>query len=599
LCISFGVVFFLTLLYNHNLVLPIRQITSTFKQYEEGRLDLSTRLKQNREDEIGELVTLFNKFLENQVEKQLDEEALRESRDKLSAANAALEIASRLKDEFLASMSHELRTPLTGILGLSEALQLETYGALTEKQLKSIRNIEISGRHLLELINDILDLSKIEAGKLDMEFEPCSVADLCQASLLLTRGMAHQKRINISFSINPALINVRADPRRLKQMLVNLLSNAVKFTPERGNMGLDVQANDAEKAVFLSVWDKGIGIKPEEMGKLFKPFTQIDSSLARQYAGTGLGLSLVQRMAELHGGSIKVESTYGEGSRFTIILPWSTGVTQPVHGVKLGDTGPLLKKALVIEDNYLDAEHITRYLKEIGIASVVLPAIRGTLEQAATLCPGVILLDLNLPDGFGLDLLAQLKVDKRTRNIPVIITSVEERRTEALKLGAVGYLLKPFSQQDLRTELAKAAMFNTPAPAKPVMMIGAGDSAPLVLIADDNEITIDLVTDFLEANGYRVIATRSGYELLERAPELHPDIMLVDIQMPGLDGMETMRRVRAHRDPAVASTPMIAITALAMTGDREKCLQAGANEYMSKPIVLTRLVEQIHKILKK
>jgi len=164
-----------------------------------------------------------------------------------------------------------------------------------------------------------------------MQFEPCQAADICQSSLHLVKGMAHQKKQNIEFSMEPALINIRADSRRLKQMLVNLLSNAIKFTSEEGALGLEVLAREDKKAVFFTVWDKGIGIEPGAMEKLFKPFTQLDSSLARQYSGTGLGLSLVQRMAELHGGSVKVESVPGEGSRFTIILPWSAEDTQPVH----------------------------------------------------------------------------------------------------------------------------------------------------------------------------------------------------------------------------------------------------------------------------
>jgi PAS domain S-box-containing protein len=534
-------------------------------------------------------------ILQDITDRKRAEQALRESRDQLSAANAALEKASRLKDEFLASMSHELRTPLTGILGLSEALQLQAYGELNEKQLKALGHIENSGRHLLDLINDILDLSKIEAGKLEMQFEPCSVTDICNASLQLVKGMAHQKGQNIGFSMNQSSVSVRADARRLKQMLVNLLSNAVKFTPEEGQLGLEVLVSEEEHCIFFNVWDKGIGIQPEEMAKLFKPFVQVDSSLARQYAGTGLGLSLVQRMAELHGGSVKVESVYGEGSRFTIVLPWSAHGTKPLRSLTRRDTGTL-GKTILIEDNLLDAEQTTRYLKELGIASVTHPVKSGALEKVIVLHPGLILLDINLPDGSGLDLLPELKADERTRDIPVVVVSVEERRKEALHLGAVGYLVKPFSQSDLRNELEKAASYTKS--ADPVMVISAPDSAPLVLIADDNEVILETVTDFLSAKGFRLIATRSGFELLDRAAELHPDIMLVDVQMPGMDGMETMRRVRAHSDPKVASTPMIALTALAMSGDREKCLQAGANEYMSKPVVLKQLVEQIKKLIK-
>ncbi len=257
------------------------------------------------------------------TERRKAAESLRRSLVELEAANVELEKASRMKDEFLASMSHELRTPLTGILGLSEALQLQTFGALSERQAKALRNIEESGRHLLDLINDILDLSKIEAGKFDLQPESCSVASICQASLQLTKGMAHQKRQTVEFRMEPEAITIEADPRRLKQIIVNLLSNAIKFTPEEGSLGLDVAGDPTARSVEFSVWDRGIGIAPENLGKLFKPFTQVDGRLARQFSGTGLGLSLVHRMAELHGGSVKVESEPGKGSRFTVVLPWN------------------------------------------------------------------------------------------------------------------------------------------------------------------------------------------------------------------------------------------------------------------------------------
>ncbi|MFN8412020.1 MAG: PAS domain S-box protein [Anaerolineales bacterium] len=533
-------------------------------------------------------------ILQDITERKTAEENLRQSRDQLSAANAALEKASHLKDEFLASMSHELRTPLTGILGLSEALQLQTYGLLNEKQLNVLKHIQGSGRHLLDLINDILDLSKIEADKLDMQFEICSVADICQASLQLVKGMAHQKNQNISFSMNPASISIRADARRLKQMLVNLLSNAVKFTPESGQLGLEVQIVEDKSAIQLVVWDKGIGIKATDMDKLFKPFMQIDSSLARQYTGTGLGLSLVQRMAELHGGSVKVESVYGDGSRFTILLPLSETQIQPVIKTNSKETSPLTRKVLFVQEGGVDLKQITAYLKEMGITNVIQSELKGALEMAISFQPKVILLDLNSADEFGINLLSQLVTDKRTRAIPVIILSEKDHRQKVMELGALGYLTMPCSQQSFHDELGRIVG----APLYPPASSSFG-STPVVLIADDNELILTTITDFLVSQGFQVITTRSGFELLERAPEFHPDVMIVDIQMPGMDGMETMRRVRAHHDPKVASTPMIALTALAMTGDREKCLQAGANEYMSKPLVLSQLVEKIKEYLMK
>ena len=534
-------------------------------------------------------------ILQDITDRKAAEESLRESRDKLSIANATLEKASRMKDEFLASMSHELRTPLTGILGLSEALQMQTQGPLNERQLKALSNIEKSGRHLLELINDILDLSKIEAGKLDLRIESLQVAEVCQASLQLVKGMAYQKKHNINFVMNMSSISMKADTRLLKQMLVNLLSNAIKFTPVAGQIGLEVEARPDQKVICFSVWDKGIGIQAEELGKLFQPFVQLDSSLARQYSGTGLGLALVQRMAELHGGSVKVESKPGEGSRFTIILPWLSDETN--HLPDISESVIIqLSNAMTVEDNDLDAEQITRYLEEIGMTNVIQPIVRGALDRAVVLRPNVILLDLNLSDGFGMDLLTQLKADERTHNIPVIIMSVEDLQTEAFSLGAVGYLIKPFNLADLRNALTKAAALQ---PERPILVVGKNGSIPLVLVTDDNELILETISDFLRSSGFRVASARSGHELLERAPDLKPDIILVDIQMPGLDGMETMRRVRAHSDPELASTPLIAITALAMSGDRERCLAAGASEYISKPIVLKQLARTIIQLLQK
>ncbi|MCX6068928.1 MAG: response regulator, partial [Chloroflexi bacterium] len=380
----------------------------------------------------------------------------------------------------------------------------------------------------------------------------------------------------------------------LKQMLVNLLSNAIKFTPEGGNLGLEVRCNFREKNVFFTVWDEGIGIRPEDIGKLFQPFVQLDSSLARQYAGTGLGLALVERTAELHGGSIKVESVPGAGSRFTIALPWSALVTRPLPNL-MNHSLDSIKTILTIEDIGLDASRITHYLIDLGIMNVIQPVLTGALEKAADLQPSIILLDLSLPDGDGMDLLAQLKADERTRNIQIIIISGEERRSEALKLGASAYLLKPYLKEDLLAVLKKVAVFlPTPAPESKTETVS---SAPLVLIADDDDLILRTVTDFLIALGLQAFPVHSGFELLERAPEIKPDLMLVDIQMPGMDGLETMRRLRAHNDQRLAATPIIAVTALAMPGDQERCIQAGANEYLSKPVSLRKLVEQINRLL--
>ncbi len=404
------------------------------------------------------------------------EQRVQERTKELVIANVALDKAARMKDEFLAGMSHELRTPLTGILGFSEALQLRAYGELNEKQHKAVKTIEESGRHLLELINDILDLAKIEAGKLELQFGSYSIEDICQASLKLTKGMAQKKRHQFHVPTFEETIHAYVDARRIKQVLVNLISNAVKFTPENGEIGLDVQADRDGQKIKLTVWDKGIGIKPEDLHNLFRPFTQIDSSLAREYSGTGLGLSLVYRLVELHNGGIEVESTFGEGSRFTISLPWSPENTPPI--------------------------------------------------------PHALM------------------------ELPGMLTSNAQIHAES-------------------------------------------SNTPLILVADDNAVVLQMLADFLEMQGYRVIKVSSGVELLERVSETPPDLMLVDIQMPRMDGLETIRRIRSNKDTAIAAIPVIAVTALAMPGDRERCLNAGANEYVSKPLKLNELTVIIKKHLLK
>lgn len=268
--------------------------------------DISAR--KQAEDELREA----HMQLEQRVEERTAE---------LKVAYDELEKAGHLKDEFLSSISHELRTPLTGILGLSQVLQLQTYGELSEKQMAALHNIEESGRHLLEMINDILDYSRIEAGKMDLQITQCSLVEVCQTSLQAIRALAGTKQQQVSFTTDPATLIVRGDVRRLKQSLVKLLGNAIKFTPNGGSLGIELNGSEIPGQVRITVWDKGIGIHPGDFQRLFQPFTQLDARLERRYGGSGLGLSLVRRFSELQGGRVTVESVHGAGSRFSIILP--------------------------------------------------------------------------------------------------------------------------------------------------------------------------------------------------------------------------------------------------------------------------------------
>lgn len=368
--------------------------------------------------------------------------------------------ALQMRGEFLANMSHELRTPLSGILMLSEVLDAGIYGPLTDRQRDAIGKIADSGNHLLELINDVLDLSKLDAEQLQLEFQSVNVDETCAASLALVREFAHKKTIALRYSSpDPALV-IEADGRRLKQMVVNLLSNAVKFTPEGGSVQLRVALDDERQELRITVQDSGIGIAAEDLPRLFQPFTQLDAGLARQHEGTGLGLALVRNLAVQHGGRAIAESAgRGQGSCFTIILPLRRG-QRPEPAADRGQAG-------------------------------------------------------------------------REAEMPPL---------------------------QLRRK---------------------------VLVAEDNEVNIDVLTTYFQTRGYVAVVARTGIEAVERAVAEKPDLILMDVQMPGLDGLEAIRRLR--QDPAFAATPIIAVTALAMTGDRERCLAAGASDYLSKPLSLKAL----------
>ena len=393
------------------------------------------------------------------------------SRDELRIAYAALEKASRAKDEFLANMSHELRTPLNGILGMSEILLEGLRGPLNERQQKLVHAIDDSGRHLLSLINDVLDLSKIEAGQLEIHPETIALNKVCLDSMAFVREFAAKKGLVIDFHPDPGITTILADERHLKQILINLLSNAVKFTPTSGKVTLVIQANRARDAIDLSVSDTGIGISAVDLQRLFQPFTQVDSSLTRQHDGTGLGLALVKRLTELHGGGITVTSEVGQGSCFTVSLPWQT-------------------KDADVQGNLLLAD----------------------------------------PD----------------------------RANLALSPGQI-------------------------------QMQGT------VLLAEDTETNILTMGDYLESLGFQLVYARTGREAINRAAQCSPDVILMDIQMPEMDGLEATRRLRA--DPRFASTPIVAVTALVMPGDRERCLEAGATAYVSKPVRLKQLASLIWELM--
>ncbi|GAB1544630.1 hypothetical protein NUACC21_73060 [Scytonema sp. NUACC21] len=536
-------------------------------------------------------------------QKQAEEE-LRQMNERLALTNTELYRATRLKDEFLANMSHELRTPLNAILGMSEGFQEEVYGLLNDRQKRAIATIERSGKHLLELINDILDLSKIESGKLELQTDSVAVSYLCESSLTFVRQQAMQKNIQLSIDLALGLPDIVVDERRIRQVLINLLNNAVKFTPNDGRVELVVQLEQQPNADFLcfSVVDTGIGISQENMNKLFQPFVQIDSSLNRQYSGTGLGLALVQQLVKLHQGTVEVTSEVGSGSCFTVRLPY---VSQPqlftpiiAEPRTLSVLSSEKSQVLIIEDSVTAAEQIARYLSELNMSAIIYSMGEGAIDEALRIQPSLIILDLLLPKLSGWEVLKQLKAHPQTLNIPILVISVVDERSQALFFGATEYLVKPITRENFCNVLEK---IQHPEPSKTTLIIPPpiasikNTSPPLILLAEDNEANIVTISSYLETRGFRLILATNGQEAVALSKAKHPNLIIMDIQMPGMDGLEAMRQIRA--DLQVNHIPIIVLTALAMPGDRENCITAGANDYLTKPVKLKLLVEKIQYLL--
>ena len=552
-----------------------------------------SQLIQSHRDSAGEIKFVSTVMRDISDRKRMEDE-LRHRRDALLVANGELAKASRLKDEFLASMSHELRTPLNGVLAVSEALQESIYGPVNDQQIAALRDIEQCGRHLLSLINDILDLSKVESGQIVLEREPVEVDSLCQSAVRLVREMAQKKKLRVTLSVDGALGLVFADARRMKQILVNLLGNAVKFTPEGGSVSLTVTGDPDRRAALFAVSDTGIGIREEDIKLLFRPFQQIDSRLSREYAGTGLGLALVRRMAELHGGSVSVVSRPGHGSCFTVALPWEVA-DDSFEAAE--SRSSMVRKALLIEDSPGDAMKLERYLSDLNVETVVHPGFVGAIDRIRAERPEVVLLDLLLPDGDGWGILNELKADADLSRTPVIVVSMLDDRNRCLALGAEAHLVKPVDRETLRLTLMRLASpvgRDELAPAVP--SITASASAPMLLVAEDNPINARIIRDYLVTAGYAVEVVGNGLQAVERARELLPAMILIDIQMPGMDGLEAIGRLRSEEP--TRSIPIAAVTALAMPGDRERCLAAGANEYLMKPVSLKLLRELVERYVR-
>jgi signal transduction histidine kinase/CheY-like chemotaxis protein len=481
---------------------------------------------------------------------------------RLERQSAALEVASRHKSEFLASMSHELRTPLNAIIGFSEVLLERMFGELNERQDDYLRDIWSSGKHLLELLNDILDLSKIEAGQMVLNRSEFAVRESLEYCLSMVRERALNQRIQLSLDVDPRVGLLDADRLRFRQVVLNLLSNAVKFTPDGGRV--DVRASLREADLVVEVADTGPGVTAEDRQRIFDAFQQ-GARLPRQTEGTGLGLTLSKRILELHGGRIWVDSEAGNGSTFGFALP--TGSAEPAltsvsppgldSGLPTGlapGPGPTV---VVVEDDRRSFDLLRVYLEAAGARVVSARDGEEGLDTVRRLSPAGVILDILLPGIDGWEVLAQLKADPGTAAIPVVVVSMLDERGRGFALGAAEYLVKPVAKDQLLAALYRAA-------AMP-------ERQHTVVTIDDDPLAIELVRASLEPEGWTVLAAATGQEGLALIRERQPSAVLLDLLMPGMDGFEVVEALRA--DPDTKSVPVVILTSKSMTQQDKERLQ--------------------------
>jgi signal transduction histidine kinase/CheY-like chemotaxis protein len=525
-------------------------------------------------------VTEFMKLKEHGVMQQRFTDGLRERTtqmefelyersQELQKLNRELRDASKAKSIFLSNMSHELRTPLSAILGFSELLLDDDPERFKEEQRHGfLEHIHAGGEHLLGLINDILDLSKVEAGQMKLHLETVSVRETIEAVVSSVAPLAAKKRLTMTTDTNTAP-DVVADGGRLKQMVLNLVANAIKFTSEEGT--ITVAAHRLGRMVEISVTDTGIGISDSDRGKIFHEFQQLDSAVGRQVQGTGLGLALTRRFAELHGGSVRVTSKVGKGSVFTISLPRAGPVPEkgpvadPAHGT-VPDNRPLI---LVVEDDPAVAELVTHIVERGGFRTEIARTGTEAVVKARELQPVAITLDIGLPEIDGWGVLQLLKQDQMTSSIPVAVISVHDDPELGAALGALDYFVKPIRANDLLLRLSKFKIKHS-----------AGRDSVQVLVVDDEAANRELLAAVLEPAGFIVTLASGGLEGIQLAMSGRPDLILLDLMMPDVTGFDVVEALRAEE--ATEAIPIMVLTAKLMTANDRLRLNGQVSAILSR-----------------
>jgi CheY-like chemotaxis protein/signal transduction histidine kinase/HAMP domain-containing protein len=504
-----------------------------------------------------------------ELRKQTEE--LLEQNMELEQQRLAVEEASRLKSQFLSNMSHELRTPLNSVMALSRVLMMQARTKLSAEEVNYLEIIERNGKKLLALINDILDLSKIEAGRMDISPKLFSLRLLLENIVESISPLAGEKDIELRQEIPGDLPAIESDEIRVSQILQNLLANAVKFT-DAGRVTVSVEG-DKEK-VCIRVSDTGIGIAAGDLPYIFDEFRQVDGTSSRRYEGTGLGLAIARKASRMLGGDIAVASTLGKGSTFTLTLPvlWQgqAAVYEPTVSTQPPRLESERKTILVVDDEPEMAATLSRYLRQEGYNTLTATSGMEALTLAAQERPFAITLDIIMPDMDGWEVLQNLKKNSDTKDIPVIIISISEDRTTGFALGAVGYVTKPVDRKELLAKIKRMLQDLESHPQQP----GADKQValPRILLVEDNEAAIIQVKAVLEGAGYCVDVARGGQEAMDYVTHTIPDGIVLDLMMPGIDGFEVLEKIRGTQ--ATTDIPVLILTAKDLTHNDFKRLTA-------------------------
>jgi PAS domain S-box-containing protein len=522
-----------------------------------GALDIqSTVIDSFHEEDINVLQTLADQIavaIDNARSYELAQKAVTEIRE-----------LDRIKSQFLANMSHELRTPLNSIIGFSRVILKGIDGPVSDQQQQDLNAIYNSGQHLLGLINDILDLSKIEAGKMDLAVEEMSIGDTINSVLSTAAGLVKDKTVKLKQDVPPNLPTIRADPMRIRQVVLNLISNAAKFTDE-GSITVSAETHispTGHSEILVSITDTGPGISLEDQTKLFQAFSQVDSSPTRRTGGTGLGLSICQRLVGMHNGRIGVRSVVGKGSTFYFTIP-------QFHQPTVEATPGQGKIILCIDDDQQVIGLYDRYLKPQGYQVIPITHSEAARDAIKRLKPYAVTLDIMMPEIDGWSLLEELKADPETRNTPIIICSIVEEEEKGFSLGASDYLVKPVLEEDLLGALNR---------------LNGDGMIKNVLIIDDSPVDLRLMEKMIsEHSKFRPILAEGGEKGWEIIVNDHPDLIILDLFMPDLNGFTILEQLRTT--PELRDIPVVVVSGVDLEPDQKKQLDNLGKHLLQKAML--------------